>query len=445
MSVARAARILMVEDDPNLRRILAYHLERLEYTVAQVADGGSALERLAAEPFDLVVTDVRMAGMDGMELLRAIREKDPDLPVVVMTAYGTIQDAVEAMRLGATDYLTKPIERETLHLTVQKALRVSDLRKENRRLKENLQERRPVESILGTSAPIQRLLDAVRRVAPTDATVLITGESGTGKELVARALHSLSPRTGKPFVAINCAAMPRELLESELFGHERGAFTGATESKPGKFVQAHGGTLFLDEIGDMDLSLQAKILRVLQERVVDPIGSRGSKAVDVRILAATHRDLSGAVQAGAFREDLYWRLNVIPISVPPLRERQEDIPLLFSHFVRRFGGSDPKMDQRALAMLRAYPWPGNVRELQSLCQRLAILYPGQAVTPAMLPPEMRGEEPESQAPAEGLWAMEREAIVKALREHNGNQSAAARSLRIPRHILIYRMKKYGLS
>ncbi len=443
--MARANRVLIVEDDPNLRRILSYHLERQEHVVVQASDGRSALECLSAEPFNLVVTDVRMAGMDGIELLKAIREKDPDLPVVVMTAYGTIQDAVEAMRLGAADYLTKPVERETLLLTVQKALRVSDLRKENRRLRENLQEKRPVESILGTSAPIQRLLDAIRRVAPTDATVLITGESGTGKELVARALHSLSPRAGKPFVAINCAAMPRELLESELFGHERGAFTGATESKPGKFVQANGGTLFLDEIGDMDLSLQAKILRVLQERVVDPVGSRASKSVDVRILAATHRDLSGAVKAGAFREDLYWRLNVIPLGVPPLRERMEDVAILFSHFCRQYGGTEPKLEPGAMAILSNYRWPGNVRELQSLCQRLAILYPDQAIVPTMLPPEMRGVETDRQAPAEGLWGMEREAIVKALREHNGNQSAAARSLRIPRHILIYRMKKYGLS
>ncbi len=443
--MARANRVLIVEDDPNLRRILSYHLERQEHVVVQASDGRSALECLSAEPFNLVVTDVRMAGMDGIELLKAIREKDPDLPVVVMTAYGTIQDAVEAMRLGAADYLTKPVERETLLLTVQKALRVSDLRKENRRLRENLQEKRPVESILGTSAPIQRLLDAIRRVAPTDATVLITGESGTGKELVARALHSLSPRVGKPFVAINCAAMPRELLESELFGHERGAFTGATESKPGKFVQANGGTLFLDEIGDMDLSLQAKILRVLQERVVDPVGSRASKSVDVRILAATHRDLSGAVKAGAFREDLYWRLNVIPLGVPPLRERMEDVAILFSHFCRQYGGTEPKLEPGAMAILSNYRWPGNVRELQSLCQRLAILYPDQAIVPTMLPPEMRGVETDRQAPAEGLWGMEREAIVKALREHNGNQSAAARSLRIPRHILIYRMKKYGLS
>ena len=443
--MARANRVLIVEDDPNLRRILSYHLERQEHIVVQASDGRSALECLSAEPFNLVVTDVRMAGMDGIELLKAIREKDPDLPVVVMTAYGTIQDAVEAMRLGAADYLTKPVERETLLLTVQKALRVSDLRKENRRLRENLQEKRPVESILGTSAPIQKLLDAIRRVAPTDATVLITGESGTGKELVARALHSLSPRMGKPFVAINCAAMPRELLESELFGHERGAFTGATETKPGKFVQANGGTLFLDEIGDMDLSLQAKILRVLQERVVDPVGSRASKAVDVRILAATHRDLSGAVKAGAFREDLYWRLNVIPLGVPPLRERMEDVAILFSHFCRQYGGTEPKLEPGAMAILSNYRWPGNVRELQSLCQRLAILYPDQAIVPAMLPPEMRGVEADRQTPAEGLWGIEREAIVKALREHNGNQSAAARSLRIPRHILIYRMKKYGLS
>jgi two-component system NtrC family response regulator len=446
-------RILLVEDDANLRRVLAYHLERAGHSVVQAMDGVSALDRFREDPVDLVLTDVRMPGMDGIELLKAFRQMKPELPVVVMTAYGTIGDAVEAMRQGAADYLTKPVEKETLLLAVQKAGRVLSLERENRRLKEDLMDKRPVEAMLGTSAAMQDVLETIRRVAPTDATVLVTGESGTGKELAARALHSLSSRADERFVPINCAALPRDLLESELFGHVKGAFTGASETKPGKFQQANGGSLFLDEIGDMDVGLQAKILRALQERVVDPVGSKKPVSVDVRLIAATHQDLSESVHEGRFREDLYWRLNVIPVRMPPLRERQEDIPILLGHFYRRYGGGELRYEGEARALLEAYKWPGNVRQLQNLCQRLAVLYPGKPISGAMLPPELRKTPPpeaesgggEAASKRGGLWDMERDAILKALKDNGGNQSAAARSLQIPRHILLYRIKKYGIS
>ncbi len=446
-------RILLVEDDANLRRVVAYHLERAGHTVIQAMDGTAALEKFAEEPVDLVLTDVRMPGMDGIELLKAVLQRKPELPVIVMTAYGTIGDAVEAMRQGAADYLTKPVEKDTLLLAVQKAARVLDLERENRRLRENLKDRRPVESLLGTSRAIQDVLETIRRVAPTDATVLVTGESGTGKELASRALHSLSARGEKRFVAINCAALPRDLLESELFGHEKGAFTGATDAKPGKFQQASGGTLFLDEIGDMDPGLQAKILRALQERVVDPIGAKKPVPVDVRLIAATHEDLSGLVGEGRFREDLYWRLNVIPVRMPPLRARPEDVPLLLGHFYREYGGGQLSLDPEAECILVRYRWPGNVRQLQNLCQRLAVLYPGQTITPGLLPPEVRetsslsvqgGADAADASGHGGLREMERRAIVRALRENAGNRSAAARALQIPRHILLYRIKKYGI-
>jgi DNA-binding NtrC family response regulator len=439
----REKRILLVEDDSNLRRVMVYHLEKEGFTVEEAADGLLAVDALETAPFDLVITDVRMPGMDGIELLKAVRQQDRDVPVVVMTAYGTIGDAVEAMQAGAADYLTKPVERETLLLAVDKALRLRGLARENRRLRETLQERKPEATMLGTSRAFQDVLAMVRKVAPTEATVLITGESGTGKELIARAIHSLSPRASKPFVAINCAAMPRDLLESELFGHEKGAFTGAVEAKPGKFQQAHQGTLLLDEIGDMHLGLQAKILRALQEKVVDPIGSRGPQAVNVRVLAATHRDLQQAVREGAFREDLYWRLNVIPIHVPPLRDRKEDVPLLFRHFYRDYGG-EAGIAAEAEALLSSYNWPGNVRELQNVCQRMAVLHPGTEIAPHLLPEELRRGAPPSGDHQSGLRGMERDAIVRALNAHGGNQSAAARALKIPRHILLYRMKKYGI-
>jgi DNA-binding NtrC family response regulator len=442
-----SARVLLVDDDGNLRRVLAHHLQTAGYDVTAKADGRGALEALEGVEVDLLLTDVRMPGMDGMALLREVRRLAPDLPVLVMTAYGTIQDAVDAMKEGAFDYLTKPVERDTLLRAVQKGLQFGDLRRENRRLRASLAEQHPLDTILGASAVMEGVRGLVRKAGPTEATVLITGESGTGKELVARALHALSERAGGPFVALNCAALSAELLESELFGHARGAFTGAVADHPGKFRQAQGGTLFLDEIGDMDPRLQAKILRALQERVVDPVGSTKPVPVNVRLLAASNRDLKGAAAEGSFREDLYYRLAVLTVSLPPLREREGDALLLMKHFCRQETGGELNLAPESARLIESYGWPGNVRELANLCQKLAILYPRQRITPEMLPSEIAvgGSIPAGVVePGGGLWDQERAAIVRALREHGGNRSAAARALKVPRHILLYRLKKYGL-
>lgn len=441
-------RILLVDDDANLRRVLAYPLEQAGMLVFPAPGGREALDRLASGPVDLVLSDVRMPGMDGMALLAEVRRTYPDLPVLVMTAYGTIQDAVEAMRKGAFDYITKPVDRETLLRAVQRALQVGDLRRENRLLRENLAEQKPLEAILGVSSAVEGMKDLIRKAGPTTATVLLTGESGTGKELAARALHALSLRAKGPFVALNCAALSPDLLESELFGHAKGSFTGAIADHPGKFRQAGGGTLFLDEIGDMDLRLQAKILRALQERVVDPVGGKEPVAVDVRLVAASNRDLAALVREGAFREDLFYRLAVIAIRVPALRERGPDRMLLLKHFYRQFGGGGMEVDPSAQAALEAYSWPGNIRELMNLCQRLAILSPRQTVTLDLLPPEIArraaAEADSNPHPPEGLREQERAAVLHALEASGGNRSAAARALRVPRHILLYRIKKYGL-
>jgi two-component system NtrC family response regulator len=379
--------------------------------------------------------------------LRESRRLAPDLPVLLLTAYGTIQDAVGAMREGAFDYLTKPVDKETLLRAARKALQVGDLKRENRRLREHLELQHPLDALIGSSTAMEATRALIRKAGPTEATVLLTGESGTGKELAAKALHALSRRADGPFVALNCAALAPELLESELFGHAKGSFTGAVGEHPGKFRLAHGGTLLLDEIGDMDPRLQAKILRTLQERVVDPVGATRPVPVDVRLIAATNRDLLALVASGTFREDLYFRLAVLTIRVPPLREREGDILLLMKHFYRQEGGGDLTLAPAASALLEAYAWPGNVRELANLCQRLAILHPRQRVTEELLPLEIGGGVGAGEAEAEGghgLWDQERAAILKALTESGGNRSAAARALKVPRHILLYRMKKYGL-
>jgi two-component system NtrC family response regulator len=368
--------------------------------------------------------------------------------VLLLTAYGTIQDAVAAVKAGAQDYLTKPVAQPDLLKAVEKALEVGGLRRENRRLREELAAARPLESILGESPPVSALREALAKAGPTGATVLLLGESGTGKELAARALHALSPRAPGPFVALNCAAVPPELLESQLFGHTRGAFTGAVGDRPGTFRLASGGTLFLDEIGDMAPPLQAKILRALQERVVDPVGGSAPVPVDVRVVAATHADLAQRVREGAFREDLHYRLAVVALRVPPLRERGGDLRLLFDHFYARFAGEAPEVSHEAEEALRRYPWPGNVRQLVNLCQRLAVLHPRQRVTPDLLPAELTAlEAPTDGCPgaaAPGLWEVERAAIAEALERAGGNKSAAARALRIPRHVLLYRLKKFGI-
>jgi len=444
-------RILIIDDDSSLRRVLEYNLQQEGYLVSTASDGESGLRLFAEQEPALVITDLKMPGMSGFQLLSAVKERSPATVVIVLTAFGAIDTAVEAMKLGAFDYLTKPFNRDELKLTVKKALQLQGLSEENRLLKEELSGRAEFKSIVGTSRAMEGVFSVVRKVADTEATVLITGESGTGKELVARAIHSGSSRRAAPFVAVNCAAIPRELLESELFGHLKGAFTGAVRDKEGKFQLAEGGTIFLDEVGDLPLELQPKLLRVLQERVVEPVGGTAPRKIDVRVVAATNANLEQWIAEGRFREDLYYRLCVIPVQLPPLRERTEDIPLLLRYFCAKFGGEKVSFTKEALARLREYGWPGNVRELENTVERLLIMRESDQIGVEELPEKIsaRGAAPEGgvlRLPPDGypLEELEREAVVEALNRCDWNQTAAARFLRIPRHTLIYRMEKYRI-
>lgn len=448
-----AQRILIIDDDASLRRVLEYNLDEEGYDVFAAASGEDGMRLFEERQPALVVTDLKMPGMSGFDVLRQVKERSPDVLVIVITAFGAVETAVEAMRAGAYDYITKPFNREALKLTVRKALAYTGLSNENRRLKEELAERFDFRNIVGISDKMQGIFDIVRRVADTEATVLITGESGTGKELVAKALHSLSSRRNGPFVPVNCAAIPRDLLESELFGHLKGAFTGAVKDRAGKFQMADGGTLFLDEVGELPVDLQAKLLRALQEREVSPVGGEVPQKVDVRVLAATNAELDKAIEEGRFREDLYYRLAVIPIHLPALRERREDIPLLVRHFAARHGGEQVRFNDRVLQILREFSWPGNVRELENTVERLLILRRGDVIEPEDLPAQIGRKRPAVAGtkvlnlPDEGysLEDLEREAVMEALERTNWNQTAAARFLRIPRHTLLYRMEKYHIT
>ncbi|MCA9756549.1 MAG: sigma-54-dependent Fis family transcriptional regulator [Candidatus Eisenbacteria bacterium] len=479
------ARILLIDDDASLREVLSFALREMGHEVSAHGDGAHALATLREGTSELVVTDLKMPGMDGMEVLRRVRAFDSTIPVVILTAFGTIGDAVEAMKEGASHYLTKPYNREELRITIDQVLERRRLLLENQSLRERLRAHLETIELIHASPAMDEVYEIVRRVAPSDATVLITGESGSGKEVVARSVHAHSDRWDGPFVAVNCAAIPRDLMESELFGHARGAFTGAVKDKPGKFEQAEGGTLLLDEIGDLSAELQAKLLRVLETREVDVVGGRQPIAVDARIIAATNADLSARVQERQFRSDLFYRLNVIPIRVPPLRERLEDIPALWQHFVTKFAPeADVRTSPELLDMLMARRWPGNVRELANTCQRMVILRRSDVLTPNVLPREEEGmirmpsdpgpsstspsatsppsagesadaprpvdqgsrasflgELPESGLP---LREVEREIIVRALEKHGGNRSRTAEYLEIPRHVLLYRMVKFGI-
>jgi two-component system NtrC family response regulator len=466
-------RILFVDDDAGVREALSFSLEEQGFDVTCADSGEAALDETAKASFDVVLTDLRMPGMSGIDLVRELSVRAPQLPCVVITAHGSVDAAVEAMRLGASDFLQKPISRDVLRITLERVLRSSRLARENATLRDRLDQLHvDDDGIVASSAAMRAVLDVVDRVADTDATVLLTGESGTGKEMVARRLHERSHRRDRPFVALNCSALPRELLESELFGHEKGAFTGATRSRRGRFVEAQGGTLFLDEIGDMDLDLQSKLLRALQERQVDVVGG-GSVEVDVRVLAATHRDLSARVASGAFREDLFFRLHVLPIQLPPLRARRGDVPLLFRHLLARAaevaGREVPEVDAELLAGLEERPWPGNVRELSNVATRLLLTGDGQRLSAAALQDSdgrgvggatarADGEATEDASagvgvrdgllhlPEEGvsLEALERAAVIAALSVSGGNRTRAAKFLRVPRHVLLYRMEKYGI-
>jgi DNA-binding NtrC family response regulator len=425
-------------------------------------DAAEALRAVAEHPIDLVLADVQMPGLSGLELIRQVHDVAPDLPCIVVTGYGSAEQSVEALRAGAFWYLEKPFDQAHLDVVrrlVEQAIEVGRLRTENRRLQRELRSRYGFENIVGTSQGLRGVLDLVERVAETDATVLVTGESGTGKELVARAIHYNSPRAERPLVTVNCGAIPEELLESELFGHVRGAFTSAVSQRVGRFALADGGTIFLDEIGDMSANLQVKLLRVLQDRTFEPVGSSKTASVDVRVVAATHQDLELAIRERRFREDLFYRLNVFPIHVPPLRERREDIPLLAQHFLEAArarqgaGGAAEGIAPEALERLCAWPWPGNVRELQNLMERVAILRRQGRVEAADLPASFQQRAPAPaapQLPPSGLSFrdvvedFETDLILQALEQTQWNKNQAARLLGLNRTTLLEKIKKKGL-
>jgi two-component system NtrC family response regulator len=417
-----------------------------------VGSGAEALRRLD-ERFDLVITDVMLGDISGLEVLAQTKARAPQTSVIVITAYGAIHDAVQAMKLGAHDYLTKPFDLDVLALVVEKALRYRALARENLLLRAELVEQFSFENIIGVSPKMRAVFAALRTVAASDATVLITGETGTGKELIARALHHNSERRGEPLITVNCAAIPETLLESELFGHVKGAFTGAIQDKRGKFELAHGGTIFLDEIAELGGALQAKLLRALQEREIEPVGGTVTRKIDVRVVAATNRDLAEAVRERTFRDDLFYRLAVVPIVLPPLRQRREDIPLLLAHFLCKHAkGRDLTVAPEALALLRTYDWPGNVRELENLCERVVLFLSGSVVTVADIAPAFQSGQSGREGfrielPADGISLddVEKTVILQALERTNWNRSQAARFLRIPRHILLYRLQKFGLA
>lgn len=447
-------RILVVDDEEGLRRVTQLKLGQMGYEAATAGSGAEALKLLALQPQDLVLTDLKMPGMSGIELLAKVRESYPETIVIVVTAFGTIESAVEAMRLGAYDYVIKPLHADALRLVLGRALEHHRLRKEVVTLRSVIDRKFGFEAILGKSENLLLTLDLASRAAQSDSTVLINGETGTGKELLARAIHANGRRRNHPFIVINCGAVPRELLESELFGHKKGSFTGAVADKTGKVELAEGGTLFLDEIGEMPPELQVKLLRLIQEREVETIGAGAPKKVDVRIVAATHRNLLAMVEDGTFREDLYYRLAVIPLTMPPLRERAADIPELaarfFDRFRRQMGRDELEMPDGLLRHFTAYRWPGNVRELENVMERMVVLTRGPRLTADDLPEALRREAPALDAihlevPAGGisLEAVERELVHRALEQSGGNQTRAAELLDISRKQLIYRMEKFG--
>ena len=450
----KPAHVLLIDDDEGVREVLVFQLEDAGYRVTAEASGEAGLAAFDRDRPEAVLTDLKMPGMDGMQVLGAIARREDRVPVVVITAFGSVETAVAAMQAGAHDFVTKPFSKEALLLKVERAVAHGRLLAENRQLRQRV-EASASRPFLVLSGEMGRLMQQVEQVAHSDLPVLLSGESGTGKELVARELHRLSTRRGGPIVALNCAAIPPELLEAELFGHERGAFTGAVGKREGRFRAAHGGTLLLDEIGDMPAALQPKLLRVLQEQAVEPVGSSRPVAVDVRVVASTHRDLAALIEDGTFRSDLYYRLAVVPLRVPPLRERTEAIGPLFDLFLEaeaRRAGRTLTVDPAVHAELARRPWPGNVRELENLARRTSLLARGPSVTAADLDPGVTvGESVDLSSPCirlpKGgidLQETEKAIVVEALRVCDGNKAAAARFLGIPRHVLIYRMQKYEL-
>jgi two-component system response regulator HydG len=457
MNADRPTKILIVDDDPGHLATLKTITRSWGYAAFTADDGAEAVELVRSEPVDLVLMDVRMTRMSGIEALEKITAYNPSIPVIIMTAYSSVESAMEALKTGAYDYLIKPLDFEVLKLTLERAHDHAGLKTENTLLKEQLRADFDTTNIIGNSRSMKELLDMLSMAAPSEATVLITGESGTGKELIARSLHLNSLRKEHPMVVVNCAAITETLLESELFGHEKGAFTGADRRREGRFMQANRSTIFLDEIGEMSPTMQAKLLRVLQEREIQRVGSDQVFQVDVRIVAATNRDLEAAVAEGRFREDLFYRLNVMPLKVPPLRDRRDDIPLLAGHFLEKYAARNRKTAKGysplAMDMLIKYDWPGNVRELENIVERAVILMTGEYVTEKQMPLNIAQMLPENGRETFGpavftdglrsLEEIEREAILTTLEATDGNKSETARRLGITRKTLHNKLKAYG--
>ncbi len=450
-------KLLVVDDDALIRRSLAAVLRIEGYEVEEATSGGDALRILSSYTPELVITDFNMPELDGMQLLRELRARKPGLPVILITGYGTVEQAVDAMKAGAYDYVSKPIIDDEMKMVIRRALDEQSLRSENSELKKRLDMRYSYDSIVGRDHRMQKIYDTIESVASTRATVLVTGESGTGKTLIARALHHNSPRRERPFVEVNCGALPETLLESELFGHKRGAFTGAHADKEGKFAAADLGTIFLDEINNASPLLQMKLLRILQDKEFEPVGGNDTVRVDVRVVLATNLDLAKEVELGNFRRDLYYRINVVSIGMPPLRERVSDIPLLANHFLKQHATENGKriegIDESAIDLLIRYGWPGNVRELENCMERAVVLTRNDSILPDDLPPQLREEAADAPAPLEGGQMMplkraledpERRVIEHALRACGGNRQETAKVLDINRTTLFNKMRKYDL-
>ncbi len=452
------ANILIVDDEQSYRQLLSLVFEEQGNTIRTAMNGRQALEAIQAEPADIIISDVKMPDMDGIEMLRAVRETLPDLGVILMTAFASVETAREAFKLGADDFIQKPFDVEELKLIVRKTLEKQELVNENRAFKRAQRERGSVKNIIGTSTKMQAIFQMIETVAEVQSTILLTGESGTGKELVARAIHDLSPRAEKPFISINCGAFTETLLESELFGYIKGAFTGANTNRKGLFEAAHGGTIFLDEIGEMTPAMQVKLLRVLQERRVRPVGAHEEMAIDARVIAATNRDLKRMSEEGTFREDLFYRISVIPIDLPPLREKPEDIPQLIEHFMKKFcaqTGKDLTISPKATQLLENYAWHGNVRELEHTIERAVALERSAEIQPEQLSDHITNYNPqrinaEFDLPESGinltthLENLEKTYVVEALRTTAGNQTKAAELLQMPVRSLRHLLDKHNI-
>ncbi len=442
--------ILLIDDDPSLRRVTEYNLSSRGFTVLAADSGHQGLEFFKKHDPDLVVSDVKLGDLNGLDLLETIKRESPDTPVIIMTAFGSIEMAVQAMHKGAFTFITKPFDRDTLILSCEKALELTGLRSQTRLLTHEVNRLTGTKGIVSASSAMKELLETASRAANSEATVLISGESGTGKELLARLIHQNSPRHKGPMVAVNCAAIPATLLESELFGHVKGAFTGAVKDRKGHFLTASRGSLFLDEIGELAVEMQVKLLRAIQERQIQPVGSEKTVNLDIRIIAATNLDLVERITKGEFREDLYYRLSVIPLFIPPLRERTEDIPALVAHFLKKFDApADVKFSRQALNLMTTYTWPGNIREMQNIVERCIILRKDPIIQPEDM--NLPGMAPKTAIftpviPDEGisLEEIEKAYVIKALEKAGQNRSEAARLLKIPRHVLLYRIEKYHL-